>query len=115
MNNNETNIDPWLINLPDTKLLDSVSDTPRLGEKFSNIFLSNKYVDNFEIVKDMEATKYSQSLQIILKKPKNTTDVDRAIAKVIQYTKGFVTNNKELLLTRTDKGHITAVMGIQVN
>ena len=45
-----------------------------------------------------------------LKKPKHIPQTDRIIAKKIRKTNDFLKNNKDLLVTRADKGNVTVVM-----
>ena len=49
-----------------------------------------------------------------LKKPKHISQTDRIIANKIRKTSDFLKNNKDLLVTRVDKGNVTIVMRNEV-
>ena len=47
--------DPWIVNLTDVQVPDSVQDILRLGEGFSNNIINDKSKQMIEIAKDIEA------------------------------------------------------------
>ena len=121
---NNNNPDPWLINYSNTTLSASVSDIIRLGDKFSSSSVSSKNEHIFEIVKDLETSihkipeekqdefrhKVLSLSSKYINKPKHISDFDRLIAKNIKYTQEFLKDEKQLLVTKADKGNITVVL-----
>ena len=120
---NSNNPDPWLINYSNIILPDSVSDIIRLGDKFSSSFVSSKKEHIFEIVKDLETNihkipeekqdefrhKVLSLSSKYISKPKHISDFDRSIAMKIKSTQNFLKDEKQLLVTKADKGNITVV------
>ena len=45
-----------------------------------------------------------------LKKPTHISEVKKIIAKGLKLTRQFTNNNKDLLITKADKGNITVVL-----
>ena len=123
---NNHNPDLWLINYSNTILPESVSGIIRLGDKFTSSFVSSKNEHIFEIVKDLETNihkipeekQYEFRHKVLslsskyINKPKNISDFNRSIANNIQVksTQDFLKDEKQLLVTKADKGNITVVL-----
>ena len=106
---------------------DRYIDILRLGPDFNSQFTTNKNNHIFEIVKELEANliKFPEKchdelrhriLSIsskYLKKSTHNSDLDKSIEKGIKLKREFLKNNKELLVTKADKGNITVILNKQ--
>ena len=117
--------DRWIVKLSDVTLPKYVINVLKLREKFNfNDKVDNKII--LEMVKNLELylnkhTDFKQSnkirshfLSIISKFHNrvlsNNSTVEKQLKIDIKLTKTFIKNNKDLLITKADKGNATVIM-----
>ena len=120
-NNNK---DPWIVNLTLQPIPENVSDILRMGEGFSSQFIRKKSDQDIELVKDLESnitkipidnrqsfrnTFIEISYQYIRKQQHINAD-EKTIAKNITLKTKFLHENKDIFVTKADKGNITLLM-----
>ena len=110
--------------LSDTNIPKNVSDILRLGIQFNSHSITSKKDHILEIIKDVETnlTKFPEKFhdeirhKILaisskyLKKLTHNSKVEKIIAKGLKLTRQFTNNNKDLLITKEDKGNIRVVL-----
>lgn len=123
-NDNSNNPDPWLVNCTDIIIPETIKDVLRLSDNFCSSFLINKNKIVFETIKDLETNIYKipedqrdefrkrviNTSSNFLKKSHHISVTDRVIAKNIKETNKFVSENKNLLITKADEGNITVIL-----
>ena len=109
------------MNLTDLEIPAYAKEVLSLGQSF-NFKIDMNHNDFFEILKDMENSIWSNNenndklrrltlctLNKYLHKKVHICNEDRILDKKINMTKKFLKNNKQILVTRADKGSITVI------
>jgi len=125
-----SNIDKskWLINISNKCIPDTVSDLLSLGDNFALPINSNQkndrinycldVVKNFEFNHTVLPTDSIESIRIsvsntlhkFLVQTKHINYVDKHILKASTYSKQFLRDNNDIMVTKADKGQTTVIM-----
>lgn len=114
----------WLINLTDTIIPDQVQKILSLGQNFSPPFVNKKHVPVLEILKNFESRSFLieadnrnearlDLTNLIMKNLNNKKHVsvfDKTFIKHLKTCNDFLAKNKQLLITRADKGQSTVII-----
>src|SRR5580765_4521485 len=118
----------WLVNASNLKLPDIITNILSLGGQFAlplqqsnkndRVNYSLELIKNFEVnslkipVNDRSDARniIANSLETFLRNNKHISYIDRFIQKGFSMCKSFLHNNKEILVTRADKGQTTVIL-----
>jgi len=121
----------WLVNLSNKKIPDNVLDILSLGDKFSIPVNQNDRKDRInsvvEVAKNLEincckipnelvdSTRSAvvKALRGFLCKNKHVNHIDRHITSSFNVCQKFLKNNKDILVTKADKGQATVIMDMK--
>jgi len=115
----------WFINFSDSEIPHEVSTLLQFGDRFClPTYLDKKFAIH-EFIKDVESNSFFHSfnkqtlirnitipqLYKFLKNTPSINPVDTKLIQLLNATKHFCHNNRNIIFTRADKGNITVAMG----
>ena len=120
----DSNKDPWIVNFTFQPIPGNVLDILRMGEGFSSQFNRKKSDQVIELVKDLESniTKipiddrqsfrntFIEISHQYIRKQQHINAFEKILAKNITLTNKFLHENKDIFVTKADKGNITVLI-----